>query len=136
MDPQNNPALTVGRRLVELCQQGQWEQAIVDLYGEEAVHVESVEMGPDMPREVAGKASILEMHEQWDKSNDVHSCEIVGPFPHGEDRFAVVMRLDLTPQAGPMEGQRHTMEEVCVYHLAGTQIGRVEFFYDITGYGQ
>jgi hypothetical protein len=56
-----------------------------------------------------------------------------GPFPHG-DRFAIWMMADVTPKAGPMEGKRHTIDEVCLYTVENSKIKHVEFFYDMSDY--
>ena len=132
--PDPSTALAVGRRLVELCRAMQWHDAIDELYADDATHVEATDLGPDMPRVIDGKDAILRMSKWWDENHDVHHVEIKGPYPHGHDRFALWMSIDLTPKTGPTAGQRSAMDEVCLYHLAGDRISRVEFMYDTTGY--
>ncbi|MEM7576426.1 MAG: SnoaL-like domain-containing protein [Planctomycetota bacterium] len=131
--------LEVGKQLVSMCRAGQWNEAMAELYADEATHVEAYEMGPEMPRENGPKAKLLKMTEWWDANHEVHGCELQGPYPHGDDRFAVRMTIDLTPKEGsgiPNAGKRHTQEEVCVYTVADGKITMVEFFWDPTGYGE
>ncbi|MEM1445133.1 MAG: nuclear transport factor 2 family protein [Planctomycetota bacterium] len=135
MDTPVSPALEVGRKLVALCSQGKYREAIVELYADDARHIESVAMGPDMPRENGPKPKLLEMNDWWEANHDVHGGELQGPYNHGDDRFAVRMTIDVTPKVGPMTGKRHVMEEVCVYTVADGKITLAEFFYDTTSMG-
>ena len=127
-----NQAFTIGKRLVELCTQGNAAQAVDELYADDAKHIEAAACGPDMPRVTEGKAKIRESSAKWETSMEVHEEKTTGPYPHGDDRFAVWMWADVTPSDGPMAGQRHQIEEVCLYTIKGGKISQVEFFYDMT----
>ncbi|MEM6459363.1 MAG: nuclear transport factor 2 family protein [Planctomycetota bacterium] len=128
-------ALEVGRKLVALCQEHKDEQAMQELYADDAQHVEACELGPDMPRVTQGKEQLMKNVKQWYEVNEVHSSSTEGPYAHGDDRFAAVMKVDLTSSAGPMAGQRYQMEEVGVYTVADGKITRAEFFYDTSQMG-
>ena len=129
------PILAVGHKLMDLCKAQKFRDAIVELYADDARHVEATAMGPDMPAEVGPKAQILKMHDWWDNAHDVHGVELKGPYPHSNGSFAVWMNLDVTPKEGPTAGKRMQMDEVCIYHVADGKIQKVEFYWDPTGYG-
>ena len=128
-------ALEVGKKLVDYCNQGKFREAIVDLYADDAKHVEACAMGPDMPQVTESKEALLKMNDWWENAHEVHGLELKGPFPHSNGSFAVWMSLDCTASEGPMAGQRMQMEEVCVYKVTDGKISQVEFYWDPTGYG-
>jgi hypothetical protein len=132
LPPALQDAMTVGQKLVELCQQGKFRQAIEDLYADDATHVECMDCGEAMPQMTAGKDNILQMSDQWEKAHEVHGAEVKGPYPHDSGKFSAWMWMDVTGKEGPMAGQRMQMEEVCLYHLEGGKIAKVEFMWDPT----
>ncbi|MEM1211154.1 MAG: nuclear transport factor 2 family protein [Planctomycetota bacterium] len=136
MDMPIPPALEVGRKLVEYCQNHEDAKAIEELYADAAQHIEAYEMGPGMPRVTAGKDKLLANIKDWYANNEVHGSTTVGPYPHGEDRFAVTMTADMTPKAGPMAGQRHQIEEISVYTVKDGKIVTAEFYWDPTKFGE
>lgn len=123
-------ALTVGHQLADYCNQGKFRDAIVELYADDAKHIEAAAMGPDMPQVTDGKEAILKMSDWWEGAHEVHSMELKGPYPHGNGSFAVWMRLDVTAKEGPMANKRMQMEEVCLYEVKDGKISQVEFFWD------
>lgn len=124
-----SPVLTVGKRLVELCSQGKFHDAITELYSPNIV---SVEAGapPGKSAEVQGLAAVLGKAQWWAENHEVHGSTTKGPFPHG-DRFAVYFTMDVTSKVGPYAGKRMTIEEVALYTVAGGKIVREEFFYSM-----
>jgi ketosteroid isomerase-like protein len=128
------PVLEVGQRLVAYCREGKHRQAIVDLYADDAEHVEATAMGAEMPQVTRGKDALLKLSDRWDGAHEVHGGEVKGPYPHSNGRFAAWMMIDVTPKEGPTAGQRMQMEEVCLYEVADGKIKRVEFYWDPTGY--
>jgi len=129
-------ALSVGKQLVDYCQQGRFREAIVDLYADDAQHIEAAAMGPDMPQTTDGKDAILKMSDWWESVHDVHGMDLKGPYPHGNGGFAVWMWLDVTAKEGPMANKRMQMDEVCVYAVRDGKITQAEFYWDPTGYGE
>lgn len=116
----------IAERLVELCRASEEATALAELYSPDAVSVEST-TGPGMDsRETQGIDGIKGKHEWWDNSFEVHSASVDGPYPHGDDRFAVIFELDATEKAS---SQRMQMKEVAVYYTANGKIVREEFFY-------
>lgn len=136
LPPELAAALEVGNQLVSYCQQGKFRDAIVDLYADDAKHVEACGMGPDMPQVTAGKEALLKMSDWWEGCHEVHGMDLKGPYPHGNGSFAVWMELDCTASEGPMAGKRMKMAEVCRYAVKDGKISEVEFYWDPTGYGQ
>ncbi|QDU72226.1 nuclear transport factor 2 family protein [Mucisphaera calidilacus] len=128
MPEKMSQTMTVGRKLVELCNQGQFLQAINELYDDSIHAIEPCAM-PGMDQDLKGIDAIRQKSQGWSDNHEVHSCAIKGPFPHG-DRFALLMNIDVTPKAGPMANQRMQMEEVCLYTVANGKIVKEEFFYD------
>ena len=62
----------------------------------------------------------------WAENNIVHSAETYGPYPHGDDRFAVRFVYDVTFKP---TNTRRTLDEVAVFHVANGKVVREEFFY-------
>lgn len=132
MSTETSDALAVGKQIADLCRQGQNLEAINRFYADDIVSVEV--MGtPEMPAEMSGIDAIRGKNQWWAENHEVHSGEVAGPFPHG-DQFILFMRYDITPKCGPMEGQRGTMEECGLYTVAGGKVTREQFFYDMTGF--
>lgn len=121
--------MQVGKRLVELCNQQAYRQAVEELYADDCRSFEPFEM-PGMARETVGKEAILKASDEWVQNNEVHATEVTGPFPH-EDRFICFMKSDVTMKAGPMAGQRMNIEEACEYEVKGGRIKVARFFYSL-----
>ena len=122
--------MAVADRLVALCREGQFKEAVEELYADDAVQIEAVDMPPESPmqRVTEGKAALLKSHDEFDRNVEVHGCEVGDPFPHG-DRFICSMTLDATYNQGPMAGQRSKNAEMCLYTVENGKITRGEFFY-------
>ncbi|MEM7627072.1 MAG: nuclear transport factor 2 family protein [Planctomycetota bacterium] len=131
-------ALAVGKQLVEYInpENCRFRDAIVDLYADDAKHIEACDMGPDMPQITDGKEAILKMSDWWESVHEVHGHEVKGPYPHGNGSFATWMSLDVTAKEGPMANQRMQMQEVCVYGVKDGKISQVEFYWDPTESGE
>jgi ketosteroid isomerase-like protein len=115
----------IGKQLVALCKQGKNDECIETLYADDIVSVESFD-GPGGPRTTNGKAGVLAKGKWWTDNHDVHEAGVEGPFPHGDDRFAVVFDYDITFKAAQ---KRFRMKEVAVYTVANGKIVKEEFFY-------
>jgi ketosteroid isomerase-like protein len=72
-----------------------------------------------------GVEAIKQKNKQWIESQDVHSVDVSGPFPHG-DQFAVMYKFDATDRKS---GKRYDMEEVALYTVKDDKIVKEEFFY-------
>jgi ketosteroid isomerase-like protein len=115
----------IGRTLVELCNQGRFEDAVREFYSPEIVSIEA--FGNDqMPARVEGLAAVAEKGQWWTENHDVHSTSATGPFVgHREDQFAVTFDMDLTPKGG----ERLQMSEVALYTVRDGRIVQEEFLY-------
>lgn len=116
--------LAVANRLVELCRANQ--PTLDELYAETVVSIEAMAMEGEASAEKRGLAALRAKHEWWYSAFEVHSGSVDGPFPHGEDRFALIFELDATERA---TGTRCQMKEVGIYTVADGKIVREEFFY-------
>lgn len=116
----------VADKLVRMCSQGQFAEAVNELYSDDIV---SMEAGapPGQSRESKGLAAVKAKGEWWVANHEVHSSKVEGPLVAGS-HFAVTFKLDVTfkPQS-----RRFTMEEVAVYKVAGGKIVYEEFFYNM-----
>jgi hypothetical protein len=124
-----NDTMTIGNQLVDLCRQGKERVAIETLYAPEIVSIEAYG-NPAMPQRVEGLADVIGKAEWWENNNEVHSREVIGPYPHG-DRFIVQFKYDITAKGGPMAGQRMQMDETALYRVADGKVVHEEFFYHI-----
>lgn len=105
--------------------EGKYLDLIQRLYADDAVSVEAVEM-PGAPRAVEGKGAIIGK-SQWFESNfRVDRQELRGPWPHGEDMFAVHMSFDMTHLES---GEQSSLDEIIVLTMREGKIVKEEFFY-------
>ena len=123
--------LDVGKKLVSLCKQSHWLEAVDTLYSPDIVSIEAVEMSPGRKR-MEGVTAVREKTVRFLKDVDVHSCVVTGPWPHG-DRFIAGFTLDHTPKNGSMAGKRMKVEETALYTVKDGKIIKEEFFYDMPG---
>ena len=117
---------TVAETLVRYCREGKEQQGLDELYAADAVSMEA-QPGPDGgDQEFTGIDAIRGKHAWWSETMDEHAFTVDGPYPHGEERFAVIYEADVTNR---QNGERHRMREIAVYHVADGKIVREEFFY-------
>ena len=100
--------------------------AINELYAESVVSVEAMS-GGGMPRQMEGKPAVIGKATWWEENNEVHHAAVQGPYPHGEDKFAVHFDYEITPKGG----QRMRMDEIAVYTVQDGRIVREEFYFDM-----
>ena len=123
--------LAVGKKLVELCNQGKTMDVLDQYYGDDIVSVEVMGMPEGgMPREMKGIEAIRGKTKWWYDNHEIHSSSCTGPYPHG-NQFIVIFDMDITPKAGPTAGQRMQMQEAGLYTVANGKIVKEEFFYDM-----
>ena len=121
-------AKEVGEKLVAFCKEGKNLESINTLYADDVVSVEAAE-APGMERETKGLEGVRKKNQWWTENNEVHEGSVEGPFPHGDDRFAVIFRYDVTFKPN---GQRSKMEEVGIFTLnADGKVVREEFYYSM-----
>lgn len=125
--------IAVGKKLVELCNQGKTMEVLETLYSDDIVSVEVSGM-PEvgMPREMKGIEAIKGKSKWWYDSHEIHSSSAQGPFPNG-NQFIVRFEMDITPKEGPMAGQRMQMTEAGLYTVEDGKVVHEQFFYDMEG---
>lgn len=117
---------TVADALVGHCRSGTEDEALKTLYAPDAVSVEASDMAGSGSREAAGMEAINGKHAWWAANFEVHGGDVTGPFLHGDDRFAVIFKIDATHKES---GKREEMSEVAIYTVADGKIVREEFYY-------
>ncbi len=123
-------ALEVGKKLVELCKQHKYDEAMNTLYSPNIVSIEAGTPDPKMSPRSEGIAAVKGKADWWQKNHEIHSAKIEGPWPHG-DRFIVRFTYDVTPKAGHMAGKRMTMDEAALYTVKDGKVVHEEFFYSM-----
>jgi SnoaL-like domain len=115
----------IGKRLVELCNAGEPDQAARELYAKDIVSIEA-NGSPEMPARMQGMAAIEQKSAWWNANNDVHRMAAEGPFiGNRPDQFAVRFEIDMTPKGGA----RTKMIEVGLYTVRGDKIAEEAFLY-------
>ena len=117
----------IGTKLVELCKQGQADQAMQTLYSPDIVSVEAAS-GPDIPSEMKGIQAVMGKGKWWMDNHIIHSAEAKGPYPKG-NQFIVQFTYDITNK--PTQ-KRMVMDKMALYTVENDKIVREEFFY-VTG---
>ena len=118
----------IGERLVDLVKQGKNLDAIYELYGKDIASIEAAAPPAGGERVSKGVDAVEGKNKWWIENHEVHDSSVKGPYPHGEDRFALIYSYDVTFKAN---GQRFNMEEVAVYTVAEGKIVKEEFFYSM-----
>jgi ketosteroid isomerase-like protein len=116
--------MKVANALVGHCKNHTELEGLKTLYADDAVSVESVDMGNG--RETKGVVAIEGKHEWWNNAFEVHSDAVEGPYIHGANQFGVIFEIDATNKE---TGERSQMKEVAVYTVDNGKISREEFFY-------
>ena len=121
-------AKEVGEKLVAHCRNNTEEDGLKELYHEDAVSVEAMPNPQTGIREVKGVAAIQAKHDWWNSEIEMTGGDVIGPMPHGDDRFAVIFKAKGKVKAS---GEVFDMEEIGVYHVENGKITREEFFYSM-----
>jgi ketosteroid isomerase-like protein len=114
----------VADKVVDLCSQGKFNEAVDQLYSPDIV---SMEAGapPGQSRESKGIEAVRAKGEWWVANHDVHGVKVEGPLVAGS-HFSVLFKLDVTFKP---QGKRFQMEEIAVYKVVDGKIVYEEFFY-------
>jgi len=117
----------IGEKLVALCMEGKNLECIDTYYADDVVSVEAGDP-PDGERTTKGIEGVRGKNTWWMENHEVHEALVEGPFPHGDDRFAVIFRYDVTFKPAK---QRMKMDEVGVFTVSGGKIAKEEFYYSM-----
>lgn len=115
----------VADKLVGYCRQGQFDEAIKELYGKNIVSIEP----NGAPMEKAdGLEAVLQKAEFFNNMvAEYHGNEVSEPLV-ADNFFSCRMKMDATFK----EGGRQSMEEICLYQVEDGKIVKEEFFYTPT----
>jgi len=109
--------------LVEMCRNGQVEEAKEKLFADDIVSIEPME--GLLPKEVKGMDAIREKAALFiSMVDDFYGSTISDPLIAG-DYFSVSWDSDLQMKGG----ERKTATELCVYKTSGGKIVSEQFFY-------
>ena len=112
----------VATKLVELCREGKFREAMESLYAQDIVSVEGQEM-ENMPAEMRGLDQVRGKTDWWEQNMEVHNAKISGPFV-ARDKFVVQFDIDVTEKTSK---KRMQMSEVGIYTVKDGKISREEF---------
>ena len=113
----------VANRLVELCRQGQYEQAIKELYSPEIVSVEP-EGTPD--RIVKGLEAIAAKGKAFESKIEKINKSLISDPIVAENFFSCTMCMNVQLKGVPGATD---MDEICMYTVHDGKIVKEEFFY-------
>ena len=113
----------VASRLVELCREGKYEQAINELYSPSIVSLEP-EGAPN--QRVEGLEGIAKKGEAFQSMMEKVNSNFVSDPLVAENFFSVAMKMNVVMKGAPMAID---MDEICVYTVNGGKIVKEEFFY-------
>jgi SnoaL-like domain len=114
----------VADKLVQLCREGKFQDAVDALYSPNIVSVEAM-APPGESRDLKGFDAVKKKTEDWVKTHEVHSSVVEGPLVAGS-HFAVTFKLDVTNKP---DSKRVYLEEIGIYKVADGKIVYEEFFY-------
>lgn len=116
----------VANKLVELCSQGKFMDAITSLYAQDIVSVEAAP-GPDGSREMKGLDAVIGKATWWGENHEVHGASVEGPIA-SDSHFCVRFKMDVTFKP---TGNRMNLDELGVYHVKDGKIVHEQFFYSM-----
>lgn len=112
----------VANKLVGYCKQGQFSEAMNELYSNDIV---SIEPDGSPTKEVRGLEAVLQKTEHFNGMvEEMHGMEISEPLV-ADKFFSCSMKMDVTFKGAP----RNTVEEICLYKVENGKIVREEFFF-------
>lgn len=121
--------MQIGQKVVEMNNQGKYDELFAELYVDDAVSVEAAPMPGQDSAEAVGMEAINAKGEWWFSANEIHEFKAEGPFVHGDDRFCVIFDIDTTNRES---GERNKMREVATFYVnEDNKIYREEFAYPL-----
>lgn len=114
----------VANRLVQLCREGKFIDAVSELYDDNVVSQEP--KGTPMER-AEGKEAVIGKNKHWVSTvEEIHGGAVSDPIVSG-NFFSCTMDMDVTYK----DYGRMTMNEVCVYEVKDGKIISDQFFYNM-----
>lgn len=122
--------IEISNQLVAFCKEGKNLDSINTLYANDVVSVEAYAPQAGGDRVTEGIDGVRGKNQWWSDNHEIHSASVEGPWPHGDDRFAVRFTYDITNKPS---GMRMQMDEIGVFTVADGKVVREEFFYPPMG---
>lgn len=112
----------IAKTLVELCEKGEYEEAVNRFYGKDIISLEPEAIG-SMPAEMKGFEAVSVKTRWWLENHEVHSAKVTGPFV-ARDKFVVRFDIDVTNK---QSNERSQAAEVGIYTVKDGKVIREEF---------
>lgn len=113
----------VAARLAEYCRREEFSQAQQELYADEAVSIEPVDI-PGFERETRGKDAMREKDRKFNEMVEARYGTTVSEPLIAGNAFSFVLAMDIK-----MKGRnRETLTELCVYTVKDGKIVSEQFF--------
>jgi hypothetical protein len=116
----------IAQEVVRLSSQGQFLEAIDNLYADDVLSVETNPM-PDGTKEFRGREAVRGKNIWWLDNHELHGTKADGPLVAG-NHFCVRFWFDVTFKPG---NRRYQIEELAIYEAKDGKIVREEFFYSM-----
>lgn len=116
----------IAQAMADHCRNGTEEDGLKALYAEDAVSVEALAQPGGGPQHFEGLDAIRGKHDYWNNTMELKSMEVLGPYPHQPDKFALLFKGEAVIKE---TGQPFPMDEVAIYTVKDGKIVREEFFY-------
>lgn len=123
-------AFEIGKKLVALCKEGKNSECVDTFYADGVVSIEAAEPQQGGERITKGIEAVRGKGQWWEDNHEVHESNVEGPWPHGDDKFAVRFGFDVTHKPS---GMRMKMDEIAVFTVDNGKIVKEEFFYSMGG---
>ncbi|WP_375572749.1 nuclear transport factor 2 family protein [Ahrensia marina] len=114
--------------LAHHCRNGTEEEGLKTLYAEDAVSVEAMAQPGGGPQVFEGLDALRGKHDYWNNTMEIKSMEVLGPYPHQPDKFALVFKGEAVVKES---GESFPMDEVAIFTVKNGKIVREEFFYSM-----
>lgn len=115
--------IEIGQSLVEMFNQGKWEDIEKKWYSKDLTSIEGV----GVHLAWVGYPAVRAKGEEWMKEHQIHGATAEGPFV-GSTGFSVRFRMDVETRS---TGTREIMDEVAVYTVQDGKIVIEEFMYRV-----
>ena len=115
----------IAQEYVKYVKEGRFLELLDQLYAADAVSVEAA-ASPGYERAAHGLEALRGKSQGFEASHELHKLEVRGPWPHGEEKFAVHMTGEMTHRES---AQRRVLDEIAVLTVRDGKIVSEEFFY-------
>ena len=115
----------VADKLVALCREKKFLEAVDSLYAQDIVSMEAA-APPGQSRESKGLQAVRAKNEWWLANHEVHAANVEGPLVAGS-HFSTTFKFDITYKP---DNRSFQMEEIAVYKVQDGKVVSEQFFYN------